>query len=95
MSWSETFGPVQRDAVAEYEPHNEATRQSLDQFEQARAAAVAIIDAGVVGAPDDHRFYVTLGGHANPGHEVQDGYARDGLSLNVTQAASNAPPPQA
>lgn len=45
----------------------------IDQFSAAVVAAGVLIESGAFGSPDK-TFYVTLSGHANPGHEPRGGW---------------------
>lgn len=87
MSWSAFGSSIARDDVGAVQPPSPLSGEPAEQLEQARQAAVAIIDSGAVGDPASHRFNVSLSGHANPGHEPQDGYSNnDAVSISIGQA---------
>jgi hypothetical protein len=66
-----------------------------EQIVAARKAAELVIESGAVGrdvnVPGGHKdFSVTIGGHANPGHEKTPGWANDAISIHITQQDVNA-----
>lgn len=63
---------------ADWEPHVK------EQFEAAVEATKAILKSGAIGS-DDKVFSVTLSGHANPGHEVVEGWANDAVVVSIVQ----------
>lgn len=74
--------------LAALEPVQQHTLQhepSREQFDAAKAAALALIDSGALGDPAEHRFGVTLAGHGNPGHVPAVGYVTDSTSISATQ----------
>jgi hypothetical protein len=86
MSWSESFGPCTLDELRALEPVNPQTTEARDQFDATRAAAVAVVESGVVGDPKVRRFLGGLSGHANPGHAPASGYANDCVYVSIGQA---------
>ena len=55
-----------------------------EQFDLAVEVARTIIASGAVG--QGKSFRVNLSGHANPGHEPQEGWATDAMTVSVFQA---------
>ena len=107
VSWSfsfttngESFDTSATSAINEYkerqanEYSSPVTPEQEDQIAAARKAAEAILDSGAVGSKT-HTFSVTLGGHANPGHEPVSGWANDTVSVSVYQSAPEAAKPEA
>lgn len=86
MSWSEWMRDVSRDDLATAEPQNEMTVKCAAEFEAAKAAALTLIDAGIVGDPDAHKFHVALNGHVNPNHEPAEGWSNDCVGVTISQA---------
>lgn len=66
-------------ASADTEPDPAA----LEQIDKAKAAALELVASGIVGTGT---FYVSLSGHANPGHKPVKGWANDCVSVNVSCA---------
>lgn len=90
MSWSvglaEPAAAEDFDAAIDaLEPPHELTQEGRAQLVAAREAAKALVHGGSIG-DDGKRFYATLNGHANPGHEPAPGYANDLVSVSVRQA---------
>lgn len=55
-----------------------------DQFTQAHALALAAMASGVLGDVT-RQFDVSVGGHANPDHEPEEGSSPDSLTVTVRQ----------
>jgi hypothetical protein len=53
-----------------------------EQFEAALHAAQSVLASGAVG---ETPVFVTLAGHANPGHRKRDGWANDQISISISQ----------
>lgn len=89
MSWSTYIGPTAAADIKasldvaplppELAPHVQ------EQVDKAKATALAIVKSGVIGDADAH-FFVSLSGHANPGHVPAEGWANDCISVSVSQA---------
>lgn len=94
MSWSASVGPIaitnleEGLATATTSPPT-LSLEPLEQFEQAKAAAMAIAGSGAVGDPT-RAVFVTLSGHGNPGHVPAVGWANDCVTVSVTQATVSA-----
>lgn len=86
MSWSSNVQSADLDAIIRFpEPafQPESAKESREQFEEAVESVVNIISSGVMG---DHKLYnVTIGGHANVGHEPASGWANDSLTISIQQ----------
>lgn len=84
MSWSSSTGEaVAKDAITLAEPalSDAVEAEQREQFEAAVEAAKAL--ARVVGRPDDAVF-VSVSGHANPGHGPREGWAQELISVTVS-----------
>lgn len=86
MSWSTSGSSLDVDSIAAlpeptFQPEFEA--EMREQFEAARAAAVAIVSSGAVGT--GKLFSVSMGGHANAEHEPGAPYVNDYVSVSVNQ----------
>jgi len=87
LSWSitvpavpvEEFGVACDDAPNDYE----SSVEGQAQIDAAKAAAKAIVASGAAGAGCWVR--ASLNGHANRGHQPQDGYSPDQISVTVQQ----------
>lgn len=86
MSWSETLQNLPYEDLDSLEPKNEYTKAALDQFEEAKEAAVQLVSSGCFGDPKRFYFNITLGGHSNPDHEPLAGWANDCVSIYISQA---------
>lgn len=89
MSWSaRTSEAVAKDGIELDEPplSDVVEAEQRAQFEAAVEAAKAL--AEVVGRPGDAVF-VTLSGHANPGHGPRDGWAHEQISITVVARPAN------
>jgi hypothetical protein len=88
MSWSTSASNVPADEVRERLTALEVPSGPSEQDEMkaqlraAVAAAVSIVESGVVGAGP---FSFSLSGHAEPGHEDRPGYSSDVVYLNVVR----------
>lgn len=92
MTWSTTIEPtpavafeqaVEQLNLPQYEtaPHS---RETLDQFEAAKSAILAIWQSGAIGDPTKGVYSANLSGHANPQHDPGDtGMGGDVINLNV------------
>lgn len=98
-SWSISYPSRQAfldDKRGPYEQYtHDAPAEVQDQIRAARAAATALINSGAAGrdvnVPGGHKdFSVTIGGHANPGHEPQLLYANDCVYVNLAQKTDAA-----
>lgn len=87
MSWGEYLTDVDLDRLKSAEPSNPNTENARDQFDVAKAAAVSIIESGVVGDLSAHGFNVTLAGHGNPDHEPVVGWANDMMGITISQTS--------
>lgn len=85
MSWSETSSDLSLADVHALKPRHAATKDNVDQFEAAKAAAIELINSGVVGSNYEQRYHVGLHGHGNPGHKPAEGWANDSVTVTVTQ----------
>jgi hypothetical protein len=54
-----------------------------EQFDAAKQAVYGLITSGAFG--NDKTFNVNLSGHANVGHEPQDGWSNDHVTVSVGQ----------
>ena len=92
MSWNYSVNGVTKEnadaalnAAAEEQiidiMRGDSGEEMMAQAEQSTYAAVAIIESGCLG---DGPFFVSLVGHANPGHEPRDGWADDAVSISIS-----------
>lgn len=93
MSWSliveVPVGADVHEAVAAAEsspPQATADAEVKEQIAAAKQAAVLLLTSAAVGR--EKTFRVTVYGHANPGHEPQDGYVTDQIRVEVVQLQS-------
>lgn len=90
MSYFYQFGDVTLKQLQEHEVDvkqfdgNPAPDATQDAIEQARLAAVGLIESGALG-DDTHRFRISVSGHANVDHEPSPPWSNDGLSLQILQ----------
>ncbi|NUO58983.1 MAG: hypothetical protein HOV78_20165 [Hamadaea sp.] len=57
------------------------------QIDAAAAAAAALLTSGTLG---EGPWFVSLSGHANPGHKPTPGWSNDAITIHVSQAARPA-----
>ena len=91
MSWSIS---IEATAVEDFAAKADAARaaatvqtynpEGADQADLAVKIAKEIVASGTVAGPG-RKVYVTLSGHANPGHEPRTGYAKDCVNINIGQ----------
>lgn len=87
MSWSASVTNISIDEIDSIVSFPaELSEEAKEQFEAAKEHAKALAESGVVGDVENHRFNVNLAGHANPGHEPAEGWANDGIAVNVAQS---------
>jgi hypothetical protein len=92
MSWgiqiSEgTLGEVRDALVAQefnYDPNGYAYDEMKAQFTAVRAAALVLIDSGVIGASESH-YAITMSGHGNPGHSKSSGWASEMVHITISE----------
>lgn len=61
---------------------------SPDSMEQAMVGSAAVQDivkSGCLGDPEA-KYFVSMTGHANPGHEPTEGWSNDSLYVSISQA---------
>jgi len=87
MSWSSSVGPVAKDEIDPTVPATSdvVEAEQREQFEAAKEAAAVLAKA--VGREGDDVF-VTLSGHANPGHGPRQGWAAESVTISVTARPS-------
>jgi hypothetical protein len=85
LSWSVQYSDIAPEDVLNLTPPE--GQEVSDQFGEALKAAAVIIESGVIGFPDRHRFNINLAGHANPDHEPRKGWSNDTISLSISQAS--------
>jgi hypothetical protein len=54
-----------------------------------KSVAKQLIASGAYGDWDEHAFYVTISGHANPGNVAPPGWSDDFISINIRQTKHN------
>ena len=93
MSWSASVG-VQRtnikevcDVVDMVKIPYEVNEESLVQLAAAKDAVKSILMDGALGKGP--YFQISMGGHANPNHEPQSGWADDCVNISIYQRQSN------
>jgi hypothetical protein len=70
---AENFNPQTGNGAAE----------SQKAFDKGREVAIDIVQSGVVGT--EGNFIVQISGHTNDNNEPQPGWAKDSISIHVTQ----------
>lgn len=83
MSWSKTF-KWENGSLNENSPTAVLSEDSLDQLSALKEAVTDIILSGAVGDVGE-TYVVSVGGHANPGHEKTPGWSNDSISINIYQ----------
>lgn len=86
MSWTAYAASVDIDGIATIEVPYPIDDDPREQFEKAKQLAIDLVESGVVGGSPDHRFNVSLSGHANPGHEPTEGWSNDAVTISISQA---------
>lgn len=59
----------------------EQNPDGLDQLDAAIMAAELLMDSPSLG--DAKEYYVSMSGHANPGHKPREGWANDAITVSV------------
>lgn len=62
--------------------------ENLEQWGEAITAAQDIIESGVLGDINEHKFNVHITGHSNPDHKPADGWANDHIGITISQAVA-------
>lgn len=85
MSWSiYVTNPIESTEDVDVESiQGQDLEEAKEQANTVLAAAQNIIDSGAIG---EGPYRITLGGHANPEHKPQYGWANDTISVAISQA---------
>jgi hypothetical protein len=87
MSWSVSFTGLTIDQLTNLEVADSQLQNGLarEPFDRAVAALCELVEAGVLGDPEDLTFSGSLSGHANENHVSPGGWSPDSISMHVSQ----------
>lgn len=86
MSWSMSKKVAGVSELDGWRPDYPVEPEAVEQIDAAVATAKAIVAGGTIGG-EGKLFFVSLSGHANPGHEPRSGWSNDCITVSVSQAS--------
>ena len=95
MSWAVTgirlnngeVGELDEKRLLEFTEEDKYTDEVREQVASALEALLVLLSHNALGKPKENNYVVSISGHANPGHKPAPGWAKDCVTITVSQCA--------